>query len=175
MKKAEPEPATSIRLAPVEMRISVDSDFIRFVKERLIDIPCTRRDILPIMMLGHSVSFLVVNTLPTGIVNISPTTDLTILNEPVPEFDMPSRTTYEDIGGLDEEIRRIREMVELPLRHPEVFHRLGVDPPKGVLLHGPPGCGKTLLARAVASESDANFYAINGPEIISFMESPKPG
>jgi transitional endoplasmic reticulum ATPase len=80
---------------------------------------------------------------------------------------MPSRTTYEDIGGLDEEIRRIREMVELPLRHPEIFQRLGIDPPKGVLLHGPPGCGKTLLARAVASESEASFYAINGPEIMS--------
>jgi transitional endoplasmic reticulum ATPase len=89
------------------------------------------------------------------------------MSEPVPELEMPSRTTYEDIGGLDEEIRRIREMVELPLRHPEIFQRLGIDPPKGVLLHGPPGCGKTLLARAVANESEANFYAINGPEIMS--------
>jgi len=77
------------------------------------------------------------------------------------------RTTYEDIGGLKEEIQRLREMVELPMRHPEIFQRLGIDPPKGVLLHGPPGCGKTLLARAVASESDANFISINGPEIMS--------
>jgi transitional endoplasmic reticulum ATPase len=77
------------------------------------------------------------------------------------------RTTYEDIGGLHEEIQRIREMVELPLRHPELFQRLGIEPPKGVLLHGPPGCGKTLLARAVANESEANFYSINGPEIMS--------
>ncbi|RLI31179.1 AAA family ATPase, partial [Candidatus Bathyarchaeota archaeon] len=77
------------------------------------------------------------------------------------------RTTYEDIGGLHEEIQRIREMVELPLRHPELFQRLGIEPPKGVLLHGPPGCGKTLLARAVANESDAHFIAINGPEIMS--------
>ncbi|MDH4221521.1 MAG: CDC48 family AAA ATPase, partial [Candidatus Bathyarchaeota archaeon] len=74
---------------------------------------------------------------------------------------------YEDIGGLHEEIQRIREMVELPLRHPELFQRLGIEPPKGVLLHGPPGCGKTLLARAVANESEANFYSINGPEIMS--------
>ncbi|MCW3992585.1 MAG: CDC48 family AAA ATPase [Candidatus Bathyarchaeota archaeon] len=167
VRKAEAESAASIKLAPVDIRISVDSDFIRFVKDRLIDRPCTRGDTLLIMMLGHSVPFMVVNTRPNGIVKISPTTDITILSEPVPEFEMPSRTTYEDIGGLDEEIRRIREMVELPLRHPEIFQRLGIDPPKGVLLRGPPGCGKTLLARAVANESDANFYAINGPEIMS--------
>jgi len=77
------------------------------------------------------------------------------------------RTTYEDIGGLQDEIQRIREMVELPLRHPEIFQRLGIEPPKGVLLHGFPGCGKTLLARAVANESEANFFSINGPEIMS--------
>jgi transitional endoplasmic reticulum ATPase len=167
VKKAEAEYAASIKLAPVDIRISVDSDFIRFVKDRLIDRPATRGDTLLIMMLGHSVPFLVVNTRPNGIVKISPTTEITIMGEPVPELEIPTRTTYEDIGGLDEEIRRIREMVELPLRHPEIFQRLGIDPPKGVLLHGPPGCGKTLLARAVANESEANFYAINGPEIMS--------
>jgi transitional endoplasmic reticulum ATPase len=167
VEKVVAEYAASIKLAPIDIRISVDSDFIRFVKDRLIDRPATRGDTLLIMMLGHSVPFLVVNTRPNGIVKISPTTDITILSEPVPELEIPSRTTYEDIGGLDEEIRRIREMVELPLRHPEIFQRLGIDPPKGVLLHGPPGCGKTLLARAVANESEANFYAINGPEIMS--------
>jgi transitional endoplasmic reticulum ATPase len=167
VKKAEAEYAASIKLAPVDIRISVDNDFIRFVKDRLIDRPATRGDTLLIMMLGHSVPFMVVNTRPAGIVKISPTSEIQILSEPVPEMEMPSRTTYEDIGGLNEEIRRIREMVELPLRHPEIFQRLGIDPPKGVLLHGPPGCGKTLLARAVANESDANFYAINGPEIMS--------
>ncbi len=167
VRKAEAEYATSVKLAPVDIRISVDNDFIRFVKDRLIDRPATRGDTLLIMMLGHSVPFMVVNTRPGGIVKISPTTEISIMSEPVPELEMPSRTTYEDIGGLDEEIRRIREMVELPLRHPEIFQRLGIDPPKGVLLHGPPGCGKTLLARAVANESEANFYAINGPEIMS--------
>ncbi len=167
VEKAEAEYATSVKLAPVDIRISVDSDFTRFVKDRLIDRPATRGDTLLIMMLGHSVPFLVVNTRPSGIVKISPTSEITILSEPVPELEIPSRTTYEDIGGLDEEIRRIREMVELPLRHPEIFQRLGIDPPKGVLLYGPPGCGKTLLVRAVANESDANFYAINGPEIMS--------
>lgn len=167
IRKVEAEYATAVKLAPVDIRISVDNDFIRFVKDRLIDRPATRGDTLLIMMLGHSVPFMVVNTRPNGIVKIAPTTEITIMSEPVPELEMPSRTTYEDIGGLDEEIKRIREMVELPLRHPEIFQRLGIDPPKGVLLHGPPGCGKTLLARAVANESEANFYAINGPEIMS--------
>ncbi len=165
--KVEAEYAASVKLAPVDIRISVDNDFIRFVKDRLVDRPATRGDTLLIMMLGHSVPFMVVNTRPNGIVKIAPTTEISIMSEPVPELEMPSRTTYEDIGGLEEEIRRIREMVELPLRHPEIFQRLGIDPPKGVLLHGPPGCGKTLLARAVANESEANFYAINGPEIMS--------
>jgi transitional endoplasmic reticulum ATPase len=164
VKKVDAEYAASVKLAPVDIRISVDNDFIRFVKDRLVDRPATRGDTLLIMMLGHSVPFMVVNTRPNGIVKIAPTTEISIMSEPVPELEMPSRTTYEDIGGLEEEIRRIREMVELPLRHPEVFQRLGIDPPKGVLLHGPPGCGKTLLARAVANESEANF---NGPEIMS--------
>ncbi len=75
--------------------------------------------------------------------------------------------TYEDIGGLEDELRRIREMIELPLRHPELFNRLGIAPPKGVLLHGPPGTGKTLIARAVVNESGANFFSIQGPEIMS--------
>ena len=167
VNKVDSEYAVSVKLAPVDIRISVDNDFIRFVKDRLIDRPATRGDTLLIMMLGHSVPFLVVNTRPNGIVKISPSTEVSIMSEPVPELEMPSRTTYEDIGGLDDEIKRIREMVELPLKHPEIFQRLGIDPPKGVLLHGPPGGGKTLLARAVANESDANFYAINGPEIMS--------
>jgi len=167
IKKVDAEYAASVKLAPVDIRISVDNDFVRFVKDRLIDRPATRGDTLLIMMLGHSVPFLVVNTRPNGIVKISPSTEITIMSEPVPEMEMPSRTTYEDIGGLDDAILRIREMVELPLKHPEIFQRLGIDPPKGVLLHGPPGGGKTLLARAVANESDANFYSINGPEIMS--------
>jgi transitional endoplasmic reticulum ATPase len=167
VKKAEVEIAAYVKLAPVDIRLSVDNDFISFVKDRLVDIPTTRGDTLLIMMLGHSVPFMVVSTRPAGIVKISPTTEIQILGEPVLEMETPSRTTYEDIGGLNEEIRRIREIVELPLRHPEIFQRLGIDPPKGVLIHGPPGCGKTLLARAVANESDASFYAINGPEIMS--------
>jgi transitional endoplasmic reticulum ATPase len=119
------------------------------------------------MMLGHAIPFTVSKTRPHGIIKVTTETRLTILNEPAPEGKGLPRTTYEDIGGLHEEIQRVREMVELPLRHPELFQRLGIEPPKGVLLHGPPGCGKTLLARAVANESEANFYSINGPEIMS--------
>ncbi len=85
----------------------------------------------------------------------------------VPEESKFPEVTYEDIGGLEEEVKKIREMVELPLKHPELFERLGIQPPKGVLLHGPPGCGKTLLAKAVANESDAKFFSINGPEVVS--------
>jgi transitional endoplasmic reticulum ATPase len=120
-----------------------------------------------VMMLGHAIPFTVTKTRPHGIVKVTTETRLTILNEPAPEGKGLPRTTYEDIGGLHEEIQRVREMVELPLRHPELFQRLGIEPPKGVLLHGPPGCGKTLLARAVANESEANFFSINGPEIMS--------
>lgn len=167
IRKAQVEHAEAIKLAPVDIRISVDNDFVRFVKDRLIDRPVIRGDTILIMMLGHSVPFIVVGTRPAGIVGISGATEVVILGEPVPEIEETRRTTYEDVGGLHEEIQRIREMVELPLRHPEIFQRLGIDPPKGVLLHGPPGCGKTLLVRAVANESEANFYAINGPEIMS--------
>ena len=120
-----------------------------------------------VMMLGHAIPFTVSKTRPHGIIKVTAESRLTILNEPAPEGKGLPRTNYEDIGGLQEEMQRVREMVELPLRHPELFQRLGIEPPKGVLLHGPPGCGKTLLARAVANESEANFYSINGPEIMS--------
>jgi transitional endoplasmic reticulum ATPase len=160
--------AANVVLAPVDMRLNVDEDFTNFVKNRLMERTFVEGDTTLVMMLGHAIPFTVTKTRPHGIVRITYETALQILNEPVPEakVGMP-RTTYEDIGGLHEEIQRIREMVELPLRHPEIFQRLGIEPPKGVLLHGPPGCGKTLLARAVANESEANFFSINGPEIMS--------
>lgn len=113
--------------------------------------------------------FVVVDTAPKGAVIITENTEIEIKPEAVEvekEKELPD-VTYEDIGGLDEEIKKIREMVELPLKHPEIFERLGIEPPKGVLLHGPPGTGKTLLAKAVASETNANFILINGPEIMS--------
>ncbi len=159
--------ATSVVLAPIDMRLNVDEDFTNFVKNRLMERTFVEGDTTLVMMLGHPIPFTVTKARPHGIVRIAQGTNLQILTEPVPEAKGVPRTTYEDIGGLHEEIQRIREMVELPLRHPELFQRLGIEPPKGVLLHGPPGCGKTLLARAVANESDANFFSINGPEIMS--------
>ncbi len=149
------------------MRLNVDEDFTNFVKNRLMERTLVEGDTTLVMMLGHAIPFTVSKTRPHGIVKVTTESRLTILNEPAPEAKGLPRTTYEDIGGLHEEILRVREMVELPLRHPELFQRLGIEPPKGVLLHGPPGCGKTLLARAVANESEANFYSINGPEIMS--------
>jgi transitional endoplasmic reticulum ATPase len=112
--------------------------------------------------------FIVADAFPKGALLITESTDLKFSskNVDVSEEKIPS-ITYEDIGGLGEEIKKVREMVELPLKHPELFERLGIEPPKGILLHGPPGCGKTLLAKAVASESDANFLIINGPEVVS--------
>ena len=167
VRPAKVKDAISVTLAPVDMRLNVDEDFTHFVKNRLMERTFTEGDTTLVMMLGHAIPFTVVKTRPHGIVRITHDTHLQILNEPAPEARGVPRTTYEDIGGLHEEIQRIREMVELPLRHPELFQRLGIDPPKGVLLHGPPGCGKTLLARAVANESEANFFSINGPEIMS--------
>ena len=105
---------------------------------------------------------------PKGIVLIGDETDIIVREEPVKEeMLMLPQVSYEDIGGLHEEIMKIREMIELPLKHPELFERLGIDPPKGVLLYGPPGTGKTLIAKAVANESGATFITINGPEIMS--------
>ena len=159
--------ASSVVLAPIDMKLNVDDDFTNFVKNRLMERTFVEGDTTLVMMLGHAIPFRVTKSRPHGIVRISHSTNVQILSEPAPETKGVPRTTYEDIGGLHEEIQRIREMVELPLRHPELFQRLGIEPPKGVLLHGPPGCGKTLLARAVANESEANFYSINGPEIMS--------
>jgi len=167
IRPAKVKTALGITLAPVDMRLNVDEDFTNFVKNRLMERTLVEGDTTLVMMLGHAIPFTVSKTRPHGIVKVTAETRLIILNEPAPEAKGLPRTTYEDIGGLHEEIQRVREMVELPLRHPELFQRLGIDPPKGVMLHGPPGCGKTLLARAVANESEANFHSINGPEIMS--------
>lgn len=167
VRKAEVKNAMNLVLAPIDMRLNFDEDFTNFVKDRLMDRTFVEGDTTLVMMLGHPTQFTVAKAQPHGIVKMTHDTKLQIMTEPVTEVKGIPHTTYEDLGGLEEEIQRIREMVELPMRHPEIFQRLGIDPPKGVLLLGPPGCGKTLLARAVANESDANFFSINGPEIIS--------
>ena len=175
LKKAVVSEAQSLILAPVDMRLNVDNDFVNFVKSRLVETPLVEGDSVFVVILGSAIPFVVIRARPHGIVKVTQATALQVLSEPTAEKKGIPRIAYEDIGGLHEAIRRLREMVELPLRHPELFQRLGIEPPKGVLLHGPPGTGKTLLVKAVANESDANFYSINGPEIMSkfYGESEK--
>jgi len=130
----------------------------------------TRGDILSFNAMGRRIDFVVIDYHPKAdAIRIDLDTKITISEKTSKELEELERrkVTYEDIGGLEEEIQRIREMIELPIRHPELFKRIGIDPPKGVLLHGPPGTGKTLLARAVAGETDAHFETISGPEIMS--------
>ena len=136
----------------------------------MINRPVVKGDeiIVPnIALMGNSISFKVITTSPTGIVVINNSTEIVIKEEPSAKTDeFKSRVTYEDVGGLEDELRRIREMIELPIKHPELFLTLGITSPKGVLLYGPPGTGKTLIAKAVARESGASFYSIQGPEIM---------
>jgi transitional endoplasmic reticulum ATPase len=132
----------------------------------------TKGDTIPLNIMGKRVDLVVISTNPSGPVIISDSTGVIISEESakaaaaLKEGGIPS-ITYEDIGGLKNEVAKVREMIELPLRHPELFKRLGVEAPKGVILHGPPGTGKTLLAKAVANETNASFYSIGGPEIMS--------
>jgi transitional endoplasmic reticulum ATPase len=131
---------------------------------------------LKIDMINSSLGLAVVSTIPAGPVLITNETIVNITRETMEELSLQVRDiSYEDIGGLSREIREIREMIEVPLRHPELFEKLGIKPPRGVLLHGPPGTGKTLIARAVASETEANFISISGPEVVSsfYGESEK--
>ncbi|QOJ78325.1 CDC48 family AAA ATPase [Infirmifilum lucidum] len=166
VRKAEVKPALTVRLAPVSMTLAVDENFVAYVKKRLLDRPIIEGDIIQIPVLGQVIHFNVVSIKPKGVVVVTEKTQLKILERPVDVGRIP-RVTYDDIGDLEEAKQKIREMVELPLKHPELFKRLGIDPPKGILLYGPPGTGKTLLAKAVANETDAYFIAINGPEIMS--------
>ncbi|MCG2895819.1 MAG: CDC48 family AAA ATPase [Acidilobus sp.] len=166
VRKANPKPATKVRLAPTVHSMSIDDSFKKYVKKKLVGLPVVENDIIPVPVLGQAVQLVVIDTRPRGVVIITEKTTVDILEKPVTATTIP-KVTYEDIGGLHEVIAKIRELVELPLRHPELFQRLGIEPPKGILLYGPPGTGKTLLAKAVANESDAYFIAINGPEIMS--------
>ena len=167
IRPTEVKPAQNIVFAPTDVRLSVDEDFVNFVKRRFMDMPFREGDMTLLSIFGSAVPLAVVRGRPHGAIKITEETSVQVLGEPTPEKKGIPMITYEDIGGLHEEIQRIREMVELPLRHPELFQRLGIEPPRGVFLFGPPGCGKTLLAKAVANESDANFYVISGPEIMS--------
>ncbi len=158
--------ARKIVLAPVAVSIQVDDLFKNYVKRKILGQPLTRDDRIYIPVFSGTIMFRVVRTIPRGAVVPDEDTNVEILPQPVTELAIPP-VTYDDIGDLEEAKQKIREMVELPMRHPEVFKRLGIEPPKGILLYGPPGCGKTLLAKAVANETDAYFISISGPEIMS--------
>ncbi|HSF27454.1 MAG TPA: CDC48 family AAA ATPase [Nitrosopumilaceae archaeon] len=165
VRKIVAKPAKSVVLMPVNGNVTVDKEFTDFVKNRLKGLPLSEGDEISVMILGNSMDFKIHKISPKSVVKIERGTTLTILTETSVEKKI--RVTYEEIGGLKAQTKRMREIVELPLRHPEVFTRFGIEPHSGILLYGPPGCGKTLIAKVLASESEANFYSINGPEIMN--------
>jgi transitional endoplasmic reticulum ATPase len=174
VKKADVFPAERVTIAPIISeghKISFGQGIENFVKRGLLKRPLTKGDVVivpGIALMGGALPFMVIKVMPKGVVQIVDDTIIEMKEEPVREGEVLTPTvTYEDIGGLKEELRKVREMIELPLKHAELFERLGIDPPKGVLLFGPPGTGKTLIAKAVANEAGANFYSIQGPEIMS--------
>jgi transitional endoplasmic reticulum ATPase len=170
VKRVESKDAKSITFAPTEpLRIVGAGEYLaEYLNGQLM----TKGDMIPLNVMGRRVDLVVISTSPSGPVIVNESTKITVSEESAKavqvskESGVPS-ISYEDIGGLGDAVGRVREMIELPLRHPELFKRLGVEAPKGVLLHGPPGTGKTLLAKAVANETNANFYTIGGPEIMS--------
>ncbi len=168
IRKVKAKRAEKIRLAPTEpLRIVGGETYLRqFLENRAV----TKGDMIEINVMGRKIGLIVTNITPiTHAAIISYDTTVEVTEKPAKEIletKIP-RVTYEDIGGLKYEVQKVREMIELPLKHPEIFERLGVEAPKGVLLHGPPGTGKTLLAKAVANETEANFTSLSGPEIMS--------
>jgi transitional endoplasmic reticulum ATPase len=174
IQKAEINSANSVTLAPLiskGQQIQFGSGIETLIKKGLLKRPLTKGDhiIVPgIALFGSALPFAIINTNPPGIITISEETLIKVREEAAQTMEPEGpRVSYEDIGGLKEELERVKEMIQLPIKHPKIFNRLGIDPPKGVLLHGPPGTGKTLIAKAVANESGASFYTINGPEIMS--------
>ncbi|RJX44762.1 ATPase [Halonotius aquaticus] len=178
IRKAEAEKAEKLVLAPPEeASVQFGSDAAGMVKRQILKRPVVERDIVPVMSStnhpfmrspGQAIPLIAVETEPEGVCLITEDTDVELREEPISGFEKTGGgITYEDIGGLENEIQRVREMVELPMKHPQIFKKLGIEPPQGVLLHGPPGTGKTLLAKAVANETSASFFSIAGPEIIS--------
>jgi transitional endoplasmic reticulum ATPase len=165
IKKVVTKAAKSVVLIPVNDVVAVDKEFTDFVKNRLKGLPLMQGDEISVMILGNSMDFKINKISPKGVVKIDRSTSLTILEETT--GDRKTRVTYEEVGGLSTQIKAMREIVELPLRHPELFSGLGIEPHSGILLYGPPGCGKTLIAKVLASESEANMYSINGPEIMN--------
>ncbi len=183
IKKVETKECERLVLSPVmakQQKVKFGSGIEGFARRGLNKRPVVAGDriFIPGMTLfAEALPFAIVSTKPKGIVRVLPDTEIVIKEEMV-EDEEPGEVSsimYEDIGGLGDQLLKVREMIELPLKHPILFRRLGIDPPKGVLLHGPPGTGKTMIAKAVANETNAHFTSINGPEIISkyYGESEK--
>jgi len=170
IRVVESKNAKSITFAPTEpLRITGGEQYLA---EYLNGALMTKGDTIPINVMGRRIDLVVISTNPSGPVIINDSTEIIVSEESskaiqISKEGATASITYEDIGGLGDAVERVREMIELPLRHPELFKRLGVEAPKGVLLHGPPGTGKTLLAKAVANETNSTFYTIGGPEIMS--------
>ena len=166
IRKVNVNKADQVILAPTEeLNIVGLEDYLPELLEGRV---VTRGDIIPLNIMGRRIGFAVTSTSPTDTASlIDSNTEFIIGSVPKAAAKGVPRLSYEDIGGLKNEVQKVREMIELPLRHPEIFDRIGIEAPKGVLLHGPPGTGKTLLAKAVANETNANFYSISGPEIMS--------
>jgi transitional endoplasmic reticulum ATPase len=166
VRKVNVKKAEQVILAPTEeLNIIGLEDYLPELLEGRV---VTRGDMIPLNIMGRRIGFAVTSTSPTDAASlIDSNTEFIIGSIPKAAAKGVPRVSYEDIGGLKNEVQKVREMIELPLRHPEIFDRIGIEAPKGVLLHGPPGTGKTLLAKAVANETNANFYSISGPEIMS--------
>ena len=178
IRKARFADAQKIILAPPSgSNMHYGDDAADMIRRQTLKRPVVAGDILPIMSSGahpfmgrmEAVPLVVTETHPDSVVVICEKTEIVLLEKPVKSVGSvkATGTTYENVGGLRSEVQRVREMIELPMKHPEVFQKLGIEPPKGVLLYGPPGTGKTLIAKAVANESGANFFSIAGPEIMS--------
>jgi transitional endoplasmic reticulum ATPase len=183
VSKVEAKECTKLILSPVmanKQKVKFGPGIEGFARRGLSKRPVVQGDriFIPGMTLfAEALPFAVLQTTPKGIVKVTNDTDIVIKDEAIDDVDVGQSEgiTYEDIGGIGQQLQKVREMIELPLKHPELFRRLGIDPPKGVLLHGPPGTGKTMIAKAVATEVNAHFKSINGPEIISkyYGESEK--
>ncbi len=159
------KPADRVVLAPINVTTS-ERD-LAYIGSLLDGLPVMVGDCVRATLFGsRTADFAVESVSPSEPALINPTTQLVVGKAVSDRSSTPATMSYEDIGGLKPQVHRIREMIELPLRYPEVFEKLGIDAPKGVLLHGPPGCGKTLIARSIANETEANFYSVSGPEIV---------
>lgn len=166
VRKVRSKAAKSVFLLPLgHNAMSIDDQFCAFVRNKLAGYPINEGDEISVGVLGNSIDFVIKKIIPRTISRIERSTKINVV-APTTVDERP-RVTYDEIGGLKEQINRLREIVELPLRHPEVFAKLGIEPHSGILMYGSPGCGKTLIAKALASESSANFYIINGPEIVN--------